>query len=79
MSGVRQVSARCPRAVRGVDTLAPAPPHPHAEFGGLRASTPAPLRVPGVEALDLFGGGVGGAGMGSVVQELVMVERRSWR
>jgi hypothetical protein len=49
--GVREVSAGCPRAVRGVDTFAPAPPHSCADLGGLRASTPLSLRVIGVESL----------------------------
>ena len=48
------MSAKCPQSVRGADTSAPAPPHCHAENGGLRASTPLPLRVIGVDALDLI-------------------------
>ncbi len=51
---VREVSARCPRSVRGADTFAPAPPHGYAEFRGLRASTPLPLRGMGVESLGPF-------------------------
>ena len=53
--GVREPSARCPRSVpkcpRRGHFQARAAAFP-CEKRGLRASTPAPLRVPGVEALD---------------------------
>ena len=58
-----EVSAKCPRSVRGADTSAPAPPHCYAEYGGLRASTSLPLREIEVESLDPAGVGLwGGAG-----------------
>ena len=61
------MSAKCPQSVRGADTSGPAPPHGYAEFGGRRASTPLPLRVIGVDALDLISavsGRRGGGGLG---------------
>ena len=60
------MSANCPQSVRGADTFRPAPPHSHAKNGGLRASTPLPLRVIGVEALDLISAVGGRRGSGWV-------------
>ena len=59
--GPEMMSPKCPQGVRGADTFAPAAPHSHATNGGLRASTPLPLRVIGVEALDLISAGEGAA------------------
>ena len=60
--------------IRRADGFAPAPPHCHAEFGGLRAPTPPPLRVSGVGELDPGGKWMGRGGQG-VDEEVVEMSR----
>jgi hypothetical protein len=79
MTGVRDVSAKCPQAVRGADTSAPATPHVDANSAVCAPRLPPLYECRESRRLTCLAVVWGGAGTGSVAEELVMVERRSCR